>query len=49
MSFSLDNNEHKQKTTSYFHPALFYCYQLLERCVGHLYLFSTLGLSENSS
>ena len=28
-SFLLDENEHKQKTMRYFHPALFYCYKLL--------------------
>ena len=27
ISFPLDENEHKQKTTRYFHPALFYCYK----------------------
>ena len=28
-TFRLDMNEHKHKTTRYFHPALFYCYKFL--------------------
>ena len=31
MSFGLDKNEHKQETTHYFHPAVFYCHKLLQQ------------------
>ena len=29
ISFRLNKNKHKHKTTRYFHPAVFYCYKLL--------------------